>query len=314
MPNMHVLNTLLPVFLIIALGALLRKIHLLPPEFVEKLNRLIYWIALPCLLFYKIAAASYDYSIAGKTFLVVMTAMLTCILIAYVIAFFLRVPAPTVGTFVQGAYRGNLVYIALPVIIYSFSGSTAFDSAAMETLAVLVIALTVPVYNTAAIVVLLASRHKIDRHVPAKILRQIMTNPLFLACVAGIIYSALFPRLPVVISRSCNALGQIALPLALLGIGATLVIKRISAPLKFVFTASVIKIALAPIAGLLTAKLLALGPGETRIALLFLAAPTAVVSYVMADQLDGDTELSAAIVVVSCLLSILSLSVVVGLF
>lgn len=311
---MHVFNTLLPVFLIIALGAGLGKMHFLSAEFVERLNRLIYWIALPCLLFYKIADASYDYNIAGKTFLVVLTGMAACITIGYIAAFFLRVPGPAVGTFVQGAYRGNLVYIGLSVIIYSFANSAGFNLAEMETLAVLVLALIVPVYNTAAVVVLLGSQHKIDRYVFFKIIRQIMTNPLFLSCVAGIIYSGFFPRLPMVVSRSCSAVGRIALPLALLGIGATLIGKRGTAPVTFVLTASIIKIAIAPLAGLLAARLFGLGIGETRIALLFLASPTAIVSYVMADQIGGDRELSAAIVVISCLLSILSLSVVVALF
>ena len=66
---MHIINTLLPVFLIIALGALLRKTKFVSAEFVAGLNRLVYWVALPCLLFYKLATASYDYQVAGKTFL-----------------------------------------------------------------------------------------------------------------------------------------------------------------------------------------------------------------------------------------------------
>ncbi|MBA7638049.1 hypothetical protein ES703_45698 [subsurface metagenome] len=311
---MHIINTLLPVFLIIALGALLRKTKFVSAEFVAGLNRLVYWVALPCLLFYKLATASYDYQVAGKTFLVVLAGMLGCIIIGYIIAAIMRVPAAEIGTFVQGAFRGNLLYVGLPVIIYSFANSGGFNTTQAETVAILVLAPIVPAYNIAGVLVLLASRHKLDRHVPAKIFRQIITNPLILACVAGVLYSIVFPRLPVVIVRACSAVGQIALPLALLGVGATLVQGKIVGRRSFAFASSVIKIVVAPLVGFVAARLLGLGPAETRIGLLFLACPTATVSYVMAEQLGGDEKLAAAIIVVSTILSIFSLSVVIGLF
>jgi len=311
---MHIINTLLPVFLIIALGAQLRKGGFVSAEFVNGLNRLVYWVALPCLLFYKLATASYDYQVAGKTFLVVLAGMLGCIIIGYIIAAIMRVPAAEIGTFVQGAFRGNLLYVGLPVIIYSFANSGGFNTTQAETVAILVLAPIVPAYNIAGVLVLLASRHKLDRYVPLKIFRQIITNPLILACVAGVLYSIVFPRLPVVIVRACSAVGQIALPLALLGVGATLVQGKIVGRRSFAFASSVIKIVVAPIVGFVAARLLGLGPAETRIGLLFLACPTATVSYVMAEQLGGDDKLAAAIIVVSTILSIFSLSVVIGLF
>ena len=311
---MHIINTLLPVFLIIALGAQLRKGGFVSAEFVNGLNRLVYWVALPCLLFYKLATASYDYQVAGKTFLVVLAGMLGCIIAGYITAAIMRVPAAVKGTFVQGAFRGNLLYVGLPVIIYSFANSGGFNTTQAETVAILVLVPIVPAYNIAGVLVLLASRHKLDRYVPARIFRQIITNPLILACVAGALYSVIFPRLPVVIIRACSAVGQIALPLALLGVGGALVQGKIVGRRTFAFASSVIKIVVAPLVGFVAARLLGLGPAETRIGLLFLACPTATVSYVMAGQLGGDEQLSAAIIVLSTILSILSLSLVVGLF
>jgi len=311
---MHIVNTIIPVFLIIALGAQLRRGGFVSAEFVKGLNRLVYWVALPCLLFYKIATASYDYQGAGKTFLVVLAGMLGCIIAGYIVAAIMRVPAAVKGTFVQGTFRGNLLYVGLPVIIYSFANSGSFSATEAETMAILVLVPIVPAYNIAGVLVLLASQHRLDRHVPAKIFRQIITNPLILACVAGVVYSIVFPRLPVVIVRACSAVGQIALPLALLGVGAALVQGKIVGRRSFAFAASVIKIVLAPLVGFVAARLLGLGPAETRVGLLFLACPTATVSYVVAGQLGGDEQLSAAIIVISTVLSIVSLGLVVGLF
>ena len=311
---MNIINTVLPVFLIIALGAQLRKAGFISAELVTGLNRLVYWVALPVLLFYKIATAAYDYQAAGKTFLVMLIGMLACIAAGYLVAAVMRMPAALMGTFVQGAFRGNLLYVGLPIIIYSFANSADYSAAEIETLAFLVLASLVPAYNIAAVLALLASRHKLDRHAPARILRQLITNPLIIACLAGAVYSLVLPPLPIVIVRTCAAVGRIALPLALLGVGAALVQGRIIGQRTYAFAGSVIKIAIGPIVGLLAARLLGLGPAETRVALIFLACPTATVSYIMAGQLGGDQRLSAAMVLISTILSILSLGLIVAIF
>jgi len=311
---MQIINTLLPVFLIIALGAFLRKIKFFSDEFVAGLNRLVFWVGLPCLLFYKIATAEYNYQVAGKTTLVMVVGVLCCTVIAYIVAFIIRIPPRAVGTFVQGTFRGNLYYVGLALIIYIFAGADSRASAQMENVAILVLALLVPVYNIGSVIVLLASQHKLDRYIPARIANETIANPLFIACAAGAIYSYVFPPLPLVIARSCDAVGQISLPLALIGIGAVLAQSKIAGSGIPAFAASIIKVAVSPIVGFWAAHLIGLGAGETKIALIFLACPTAVASYVVAEQLGGDEELSAAIIVVSTVLSIISLSVVIGLF
>ena len=311
---MHVLNTLIPVFLVIAVGAALRRTNFLSGHFIDGLNRLVYWVGLPCLLFYEIATASFDYPSAGKAFLIVLIGNFGCIAIGYIAARLMHVPGPDVGTFVQGAFRGNLVYMGLPLVMYSFLNADGVDVGRMKTITVLVVGMMVPVYNICAVIVLLASRHKIDRDVPGKVFWQIITNPLFLACVFGIIYSAVFSHLPAAIGYTFKAISQMALPLALLCIGGTLVQEKVAGRIMYAVTASVIKVAAAPVIGFLAALVLAPGAGEMRIAMLFLACPTAAASYVMADQLGGDRQLAAAIVVISTLISLPALSIVIGLF
>ncbi len=309
---MHIINTLAPVFLLIALGAVLRKSRFISAELIAGLNRLVYWVGLPCLLFYKIAIADYDFHTAGKTFLAVFLGMFASILAGYIVAYLLKVPAASVGTFVQGAYRGNLLYIGLPIIIYSFHG--AQNAQQMQNTAAIVLGFIVPFYNILAVIVLLASQHKIDRHIFTKIFSSVLTNPFFIACVAGIIYSASALKMPLAAERTIEALGWMALPLALLAIGATLAYGQISGQKTFAFVASIIKIALTPLIGLFFTFLFGLAGGETRIALIYLACPTAVLSFIMAENLSGDGKLAAAIVFISTILSVISLAVVVAFF
>jgi hypothetical protein len=311
---MQIINTLLPVFLMIVVGVFLRKIKFFSDEFVDGLNRLVFWVGLPCLLFDKIVTAEHSYGVAGKTTLVMIAGTLGSVILAYIVAFIIRIPSRAVGTFVQGTFLGNLYYVGLALLIYNFAGADSKASARMENVAMLVLALLVPIHNIASIVVLLASQHKLDRYAPARIARAAIANPIFLACVAGIIYSYVFPPLPLVITRSCEAVGQASLPLALIGIGAVLAQSKIAGSGVPALIASIIKVAVSPIVGFWAARWIGLEAAETKIALLFLACPTAVASYVVAEQLGGDEELSAAIIVVSTILAIISLSVVIGLF
>jgi predicted permease len=311
---MEVINTLLPVFFMIALGAILRRTRFISTGVVAGLNNIVFWVGLPCLLFYQIATAEYDFASAGKTFLVVFAGMLVCVAAGYIAAGFLRLPGPAMGAFVQGAFRGNLYYVGLAVLLYSLSDNGDADAIRIKNIAILVLALIIPVYNVAAVIVLLAGRQKLDRRVFGRLTRQVVTNPLIVSCAAGIIYQFFFSSLPVAVARALTSVGQVSLPLALIAVGAALVESKVGGYALCAFSASVIKIVIAPLAGLAGAIVLGLGPGETKVAMILLACPTAAVSYVMAEQLGSDEKLSAAIVTISTVLSIISLSVVVALF
>ena len=309
---MQIINILAPVFLIIVLGVLLKRTNFLSAEFVSGLNNLVYWIGLPCLLFYEIVIAKYDGVAAKTTFLVVLGGMAGSIVAGYLIAGLLKIPAGAVGTFVQGAFRGNLMYIGLPIVLYSFAFDTQKE--AMTNTAVLVLAFIIPIYNIAAVIVLLASQHRIDRLIFGKILGQLVTNPLVIATAAAFLYKWAFGDLHLWLGRTISAIGNIALPLALLGIGGTLAEGKIAGRQGPALVASVIKCFVTPAVGLLLVYLLGLNSNEARIALIYLACPAAVVSYVMADQLEGDPKMAAATVLVSTCISVLSLGAVLAIF
>lgn len=314
MQPMNVINTIAPIFLMIALGMLLRAKRFLSADLVKGLNRLVYWIGLPTLLFYKIATSTYDLQTAGRTYLVVILGMLACLIVAIVAALVTRVPFSSFGTFCQGAFRGNLAFIGLVVIVYSFASAPADQSSNAQAIGAIVLAMTVPVYNVLSVTMLLLSRHSLGKGFIKRIVKNVLTNPLVIACVAGIAYSIFLPPLPVAIDRTCAAIGHMALPLALMGIGATLVTEKVQGHLTPAILSSLIKTAIAPIAGFFLAKMLNLSPDETRIALIFLACPTAIASYTLTTEIGGNPKLAAAIVVISTIFATISLSAVLAMY
>src|SRR5690606_5263381 len=118
---------------------------------------------------------------------------------------------------------------------------------------------------------------------------------------------------PVFLHRSLEALGRIGLPLALLCIGGSLLIVPVKGNLCSAFTASLLKVTIAPLSGLATGIALGIAPSVMLVAVIYLACPTAAASYVLARQLGGDEGLAAGTIVISTILSMVSLSVAVAL-
>jgi len=170
----------------------------------------------------------------------------------------------------------------------------------------------VPAYNIVAVIVLLAFQHKLNRGALMHMLVRVLTNSLLIACTAGLMVSLSGWKLPDAVDRSLRLAGQFALPLMLLCIGGRLATSKISGHLLHAGIAGLIKTGIAPLAGYFAARWLGAGPIETTVAMIMLASPTAIVSYVLTEQLGGDASLAASATVISTLMSVVSLAIVIA--
>ena len=314
---MHVFSTLTPIVLVIALGTALRGSGFVTAGLFRETNRLVYWVGLPCLLFYKIAGTDIQYGIALRICGTLAVGTVACLVLAYVLCWLMRLQRHEQGAFVQGAYRGNLAYVGLPVVLYSLDGLAGSSMSAADGVAVVSIAPLIPFYNISAVIVLLWGQHR-DGDASAgerigQVMRRLWTNPLIIACVLGIAYSLTDYALPAVFRRTFVTIGQMALPLALLGIGATLSPGALRGHLCTATVAASIKVVAAPLAGYVAGRALGLSGPELRIALLYLACPTAISSVILAEQLNAHRNLGSSIVVVSTLLAVPVLGVILYL-
>lgn len=312
----EVVTVLLPIFAVMALGGGLRYGGFAPRQFFSETNRLVYWIALPAYLFLKSAESELQGDAAGRVFAVLFGAMVLTILLAYAVARVLRLPPRSASAFVQGSYRSNLAYVGLPIVLLAVASRGEGQAAELQALGVISIALLTPIYNFVAVFVLLAghegSREQLPRRLRELSLRLI-TNPLILSCAAGLAVMALGWTLPLPLRETLAIIGAMTTPLALLGIGAALSFSTLRAYARNATVAALIKTVAAPMLGLAIAAWLGLSPIETRMALIFLACPTAAASYVMAQQLGADDGLTANIIALTTLTTIPALIVVVGL-
>lgn len=312
---MHIVTTLSPVFVMILLGYFLRRRNCLSEQTVRQLAWLVYWVGLPCLLFYKISTSSFNLADCGRIYSVLLISLAGCILAAYVLSKLPGIRPRSVSAVVQGSFRGNLAFIGLPVLMYSFSEAPSEVSSSVQVTAVFVLALMVLTNNAAAVPLFLLHQHSLNRQAIRKIIFGIVTNPLLVSSAAGLAFGFFVKAMPAAADRTLSAFSEMVLPLALISVGATIANQKISDTWFPAVLASVIKVGVCPVLGFLAARyLIVLDPEHLRLAMIFMACPTAAASYILADQLGGDHELTAAIVVLSSMLSAVSLSVVVGLF
>jgi predicted permease len=304
----HILNSLLPVFLMIALGAVLKQSGFMSREMIKGGNALAYWVGLPCMLFLEIAKGRVSVGPHLDAFLTMGIGVGSGVALAYLAAWLLRAGKKSTGSFVQACFRSNAAYIGLSILLFSVSADEVEHTLALGAL---MLAFIVPLYNVTAVVVLAAGREPFNRKTMGVMTRQILTNPLIIASVLGGLYAICFDSMPKPLDRTLEGLGRMALPLALLGVGASLNLQKLRGNARLVGFAALIRLALVPLVAYAASRLLGLDQAETRVVLIFMACPTAAASYVLADQMGGDGELAAGIVALTTLLSFFSLSAAV---
>lgn len=310
---MLILNTLAPVFLLIAVGAALQAWGFVSAGFLKEANRVTYWLGLPALLFSQLAGSFRDAGGVGQMLTVMLGATVLAILTGYVVAWSLKVPSAAAGTFVQGGFRGNLAFVGLPVI-FSLPDSPLVGGVSARTAAVLTVAPMMVFYNVAGVVVLLLSQHRLGWGMVKPFAKQLATTPPLLATLAGIGWALAGWTMPPAVDKALFALGEMALPLGLLGVGGSLVTVKLGGAWRSPLASALVKTALSPLLGWALGRALGLGALELKMVLILLASPTAIISYTMALELKGDEALAAGAISLSVVTSLLSLAVIVGWF
>lgn len=308
-----VLNTLAPIFLLIGIGALLQRTGFVSAGFLKEANRLTYWLGLPALLFSQLASSFHDAGGANVVLTAMAIATLLAIFAGYLAVWLLRVPAVAAGTLVQGSFRGNLAFIGLP-IIFSMPETSIVGGMSIRAAAVVVVGPMMVAYNLAAVIVLLLSQHKLGWAMVRPFLRQLATTPPLIATLAGIVFAMTGWTLPATIDKAMTALGEMALPLGLLGVGGALMTIERGMGGRAAWAAALIKTAVSPVLGWVVGRILGLDALALKMVMILMATPTAVASYAMALELKGDEKIASGTIVLSVFISIGTLALVIACF
>lgn len=301
-----IITALVPVFLIIALGAILRRILLKDPAHWAALEKLTYFVLFPALLV--VSAVKADLSTVNV--IAVAGALIGTVVVLSVLILILHKPlitalaadGPGFTSLFQGAVRWN-TYIVLAV-------AGGLYGAAGITIAALALVAMIPVVSVIAVLVLASFS---GRHPPtfAYVAEQLARNPYIWACSAGALLNATGFPVPKVILEFGEILGRASLALGLLVVGGGLILDRLRRPRAIVFASLALKLLVKPAIALALALAFGLSGTELVVVAITAAVPSAPNGYVLARQMGGDAPLLAEILTVQIIGAAITLPLVV---
>ena len=290
------LNATVPVFLMMLLGMLFRKLGWIDEAFASKMNQFVFLVPLPVLVFHDLAAADigdvWNFRFVAFCFLVTAASIAICA----VLSCFLKEKSQR-GEFIQASYRSSaaLLGIALTTNIYGNAG-----------LVPLMIIGSVPLYNIMAVVVLSLTSPAKDA--PKKglwksTLKGIVTNPIILGIAAGLLWSILRLPFPPILEKTVSSLGDLAAPLGLIAMGATFRLDKAVGQAKPAIAASLIKLVGFCVLFLPLAVRMGFREEELVAILIMLGSATTVSCYVMAKNMGHEGTLTSSAVMLTTLFS-----------
>lgn len=294
-------NATLPIFLVIVIGYVLKQIGMLNDEFVTVANKFNFKVTLPFLVFRDISSANIkeDFDIVFVLFCAIATTI--CFFVIWAGAKLFIKDKTITGAFVQASFRSSAAVMGIAFIqnIYGTSG-----------MAPLMIIGSVPLYNIYSVIVLTleAENSGHGKEKIKKALIGIVTNPIIIGIVLGLLVSLLGITFPTVVNKTVQNMASMASPLALIAIGAGFEGRKALAKIKPTIAVAVIKLVVQ--AGIFIPIAIHLGfRDEKMIAILvMLAAPTTPSCYIMAKNMNNDGVLTASAVVVTTLFSAVTLT------
>lgn len=297
---MDIFITIVPVFSIILLGWISRKKGFIHADFIGPANSLVFYIAIPAMIFSAISKATLTAHFNfGILVITLTTALVVCILV-WIFGHTCRLKKSQLGSYVQISFHGNLGYIGLAVAFY-FLGEDGFVKASILTGFLMIL------QNLLSVLALTVNSHQLDSaRYGRTIVRNLVGNPVVLSAMAGIICSFLNVPIPLIVQRSLDILSGMALPMALLIIGASISFQDVRHKMKWVLSAISFKLILMPGLGYVGYRALGFSPEEYLPGLILLASPTATISYVMAKEMKGDPDLAVIAISMCTLLSALT--------
>lgn len=328
------INATVPVFLVMVLGGLIKKIGIIDEHFANVANRYVFKVALPVLLFRDLSKSDFKSQFEPKFVLYCSIVTILMFSLVWIFTEILMKDDTQKGAFIQGSCRSSAAILGMAFVqnMYSDTG-----------MAPLMIVAAVPLFNIFAVVVLTFKAHpkevvvnEIDTYETVQNINDneevvtdnitikktvshktdnikkasinIVKNPIIIGIVLGFISSMFNMKYPVIINKTIESIAQTATPIALICIGAGFEGRKAIKKIKPTLVATFIK--LIGLAAVFIPIGVALGfrNQELVAALIMLASPTTVTSYVMAKSMDNDEVLSSSIIVLTTVLSSITLT------
>lgn len=287
-------NAVAPMFLWMILGYSVRLRGILDENSQNQLNRMVFQVFMPALLFYNIYKTDLHISIQPKLMFFVLMEIIIMWFLALAVGIKADPRSQKRGALIQGMFRSNFILFGLPIIINLFGSSGAGVTS-------MLIAIVIPLYNVLSVITLEIFR---DCRLSIKdIFSGIFKNPLIIASLVGASFLFLQIQLPQFLERTVSGLANIATPLALVIMGAGFQIHMVKENARNLILAVLMKLLLVPTLFVFAAIAAGYRGVELATIMILFSAPTAVSSFPMAKQMESDGDLASEIIAFTTLFS-----------
>ena len=292
-----------PVFLLIVLGNVLRRIRVPDLSFWEVNDKLCYWVLIPALLFHFISQVSLSSEILYIYALIVLAGFVVTFSASVLIGKLIGYPPEVWTSILQGSMRQN-AFIAL-AIAGSFYGSEGLKIA---SLFMFIYVPTINIIIITTMVVSLKNTHQKDsKKAISNVFIEIAKNPFILAMIAGLLVSLLPKEKMSILIDTTELLGSAALPIMLLTIGAKIKVRDLTLKITPIIISNTLKLIILPVVVYFIASYFRLSQVEIVVAVIFASVPTATMSYTLAKQFGADDQLMRGILTTQVALSFITI-------
>lgn len=302
---MNILDILIPLYALIMLGFILKKIQFTNEDFWPGIEKVTYFILLPPLVFGALVKAKVDLSLVSNVFFVIFIPTVLSAGIQWLGFLSPKLSRATFSSMFQGSLRNNTI-MSLAVAAW------VVPDQGLAIMAVIML-IMIPTGNITAITILLRygaiDNYGITDTSNGKWWKDIFKNPLIVACILGLTFNLLSIKLPQSLMETINFLGRSALPFALISVGASLKFGTILNNKLAILLSSTTKLIITPLLIWGLCILLGIDAAFAKVAIIYGAMPTAVSAYILAKQMGGDAEGMAQIITFQIVAAIFTLPI-----
>lgn len=292
------LNATMPLFIMMALGYILKRINFIDDNSASVMNRLVFRVFLPALLFIDLAKENFTAIWDGKLVLFCLVVTLLSIVIAFLISLVVSKDKADRGEIIQGSFRSAAATLGIAFMLNIYDSATAVA---------LMIVGSVPIYNITSVIVLEVTAEdeaegRSRKELILKTLKNVVTNPIILSIAAGLVWSLLSIPMPAIMDKSVTYLGNVASPLALIVLGASFKFSDAGGKIKETVAVSFSKLILLTAIFLPVAVKLGFRNESLVAILIMLGSGTTSSSFIMAKNMGHKGIISASAVMITTLL------------
>lgn len=299
-------NAVLPLFILILVGYFLARVKLLNTNFLKVGNDFCFQCLLPVLLFSNIYHSDFSTLFNPRLVAFLVFGLLGLLLVLLLLIPFIVKENTRRGVVIQALFRGNYLLFGVP-ICQALYGAEGASLAAMSA------AFVIPIFNFCCVVIL-AIFDQSRKFSLGNTIGKIVTNPLIIGSVLGILALVFHIQIPEVIEKPMTQIANMATPLALIILGGDFKIKGALSNFKYVSLTTAGRLLCVPMIMLSIAVALGFHGAPLAVLIAVFASPIAVSSYVMAKSANADHELAGQLIVVTSLFAVITVFLFVYVF